>query len=226
MSGHGGTLPEGASQRAHRLGWWISRLFVRLPYRVRMHRTDRVPRTGGVVVVANHTSLVDGPLLYGMFGRNTVFLIKAEMFRGPLGWFLRKIGQLGVRRGEADRAPLLAALRVLRAGGLVGVFPEGTRGTGAVDSAQNGAAWLARSSGAVLLPVACRGTGRPAGRRRRLMPRVDVLFGEPIALSSAKGRAGLVAATEQVRTGLVDLIAELDALIADQPVDDVRGKQA
>ncbi|MDA3650246.1 1-acyl-sn-glycerol-3-phosphate acyltransferase [Saccharopolyspora indica] len=220
------TLPEGASHRMHRFGQWISRRIVRLPFRVRIHGADRIPRTGPLVVVANHSSLLDGPLLLGMFPRPAVFLIKQEMFKGALGWFLRRIGQIGVRRGEADRTPLLTAVRVLKAGGLVGVFPEGTRGSGDVESAQHGAAWLARASGAQVLPVAVRGTRRPEGRGRRLLPRIDVLFGEPIALPAGKGRTGLVVATEAVRTELVELIAELDRLVADHREDDVRGKRA
>nr|WP_328795972.1 lysophospholipid acyltransferase family protein [Halosaccharopolyspora lacisalsi] len=211
------------------MGRWIGTTFVRLPYRVRMHHRERLPRSGPVVLVANHSSMIDGPLLFGMLPRRAVFLVKYEMFRGPLGWFLRKIGQLPVRRGEPDRTPLLAAVRVLRAGGLVGVFPEGTRGDGAVSNAQHGAAWLARSSGARLVPVACRGTRRPDGRGRRLLPKVDVLFGEPVTLPVAKGRTGLAAATEQVRGELVEVLDELDRLTErkrDDHDEDVRGNQA
>ena len=221
-----GVLPEGASPALHRFGQWIGRTFVRLPFRVHVHHAERVPRTGPLVLVSNHSSLLDGPLLMGMVRRNAVFLIKQEMFRGLLGWFLRRIGQIPVRRGEPDRTPLLAAVRVLRAGGLVGVFPEGTRGSGDVSNAQHGAAWLARTSGALVLPVACRGTRRPEGRGRRLLPRVDVLFGEPVRLPEGKGRAGLTAATDRVRSELVELIAELDGLIAETPDDDARGMRA
>ncbi|MDR7300295.1 lysophospholipid acyltransferase family protein [Haloactinomyces albus] len=227
-----GMLPEGASSAWHRLGRWIGATFVRLPYRVTIHHGERIPKSGAIVLVANHSSMVDGPLLFGMVRRSAVFLVKYEMFRGPLGWFLRRIGQLPVRRGEADRAPLMAAMRVLRAGGLVGVFPEGTRGDGVVSNAQHGAAWLARSSGARVLPVVCRGTRRPEGRKRRFLPRVDVLFGEPVTLPEAKGRAGLTAATERVRSELVELLGELDRLTGDERDDcddcddDARGNQA
>lgn len=227
-----GMLPAGASPALHRLGRWIGATFLRLPYRVTVHHGDRVPESGAIVLVANHNSMVDGPLLFGMLRRSAVFLIKYEMFRGPLGWFLRRIGQLPVRRGEADRTPLMAAMRVLRAGGLVGVFPEGTRSDGAVTNAQHGAAWLARSTGARVLPVVSRGTQRPEGRRRRLLPKVDVLFGEPVTLPETKGRAGLTAATEQVRAELVELLGELDRLVGegrgdrDERDDDVRGNQA
>lgn len=219
-------LPEGAWAWLHRIAQWISRWPLRLPFRVKVHGKDRVPRSGPVVLVANHSSLLDGPLLLGMVRRPAVFLIKQEMFSGALGWFLTRIGQIGVRRGEPDRTPLLTAVRVLKGGGLVGVFPEGTRGSGDVDNAQHGAAWLARASGAQILPVACRGTRRPDGAGRRLLPRIDVLFGEPISPAGGKGRAGLVTATETVRTELVELIAELDRLVADRTIDDVRGKRA
>jgi 1-acyl-sn-glycerol-3-phosphate acyltransferase len=205
-------LPEGSWPVLHDLARWIGTwLFVPI-YRLRLNRVANVPATGSVVLVANHSASVDGPLLFGMFHRRTVFLVKQEMFRGPVGWGLRRIGQLSVRRGTPDRTPLLAAQRVLRGGGMVAVFPEGTRGAGDAASARNGAAWLARSTGAVLVPVVCRGTRRRAGARRRLRPRVDVLVGEPFEVSGERGRAGLASATEQVRVALVALIAELDGL--------------
>jgi 1-acyl-sn-glycerol-3-phosphate acyltransferase len=171
-----------------------------------------VPSTGPVVLVANHSSLADGPLVLGLVGRRLVFLVKRELFRGLMGRGLFRIGQIAVRRGEVDRAPLLAAQGVLRGGGMVGVFPEGTRGTGEATSAHNGAAWLARSTGAVVLPVACRGTYRRSGTPRRFRPRVDVLVGEPFPVNAERGRAGLAAATEQIRVALYDLVIELDGL--------------
>jgi len=92
------------------------------------------------------------------------------------------------------------------------VFPEGTRGVGDAASAQNGAAWLARSTNALVVPVVCRGTRRPEGTGRRFRPRVDILVGEPLAVSDVRGRAGLAAATEQIRLALADLVRELDGL--------------
>ncbi|WP_033442730.1 lysophospholipid acyltransferase family protein [Saccharothrix sp. NRRL B-16314] len=204
-------LPGGASARLHDIGRWIARGPARTPFRVRSHHVSRMPAEGPVVVVANHSSMADGPILFGVLPRRVVFLIKQEMFKGVVGTLLRKIGQLAVRRGEPDRAPLLAAQKVLRAGGVVGVFPEGTRGAGDVAEAQRGAAWLARSTGAVVVPVACRGTRRPDGTGRRFRPVVDVLVGEPFELPTDKGRQALVKATEQVRDRLATLVAELDS---------------
>jgi 1-acyl-sn-glycerol-3-phosphate acyltransferase len=206
-----GQLPDGSAPWLHDVGRWISRAPVGKMFRVRARGLSRIPLEGPVVVVANHSSMADGPILFGLLPRRVVFLIKQEMFKGVVGTLLRKIGQLAVRRGAPDRAPLLAAQKVLRAGGVVGVFPEGTRGAGDVAEAQAGAAWLARSTGAVVVPVACRGTMRPPGTRRRFRPVVDVLVGEPFELPGDKGRQALVKATEQVRDRLATLVAELDS---------------
>jgi len=208
-------LPVGSSPAFHDLARWVGSWLFRPVYRLQWHGERQVPAQGPVVLVANHSAFVDGPMLFGMLGRRAVFLVKQEMFRGAAGWALPRIGQLPVRRGEPDRAPLLAAQRVLRGGGLVAVFPEGTRGVGDATEARNGAAWSARSTGALVVPVVCRGTRRPAGSARRFRPRVDILVGEPFAVSTERGRAGLAAATEQVRVALAALVGELDGLRGD-----------
>jgi 1-acyl-sn-glycerol-3-phosphate acyltransferase len=207
-------LPAGTWLWLHRFGRFVFPGVMSLLVRRRLHGRDRVPASGPVVLVANHSSMLDGPVIVTALRRRPVFLIKSELFAGPLGFLLRRVGQIPIRRGVVDRAPLQTALAVLRGGGLVGIFPEGTRGAGDVTEAHNGAAWLARSAGAVLLPVACRGTLRPAGAKRRWRPRVDVLIGQPLPVPAQPGRAGLTAATEQVRTALADLVSELDRLRA------------
>ena len=219
-------VPEGTWLWMQDFTRWIGTWCFYVGYRLRIWHRERVPATGPVVVVANHSAMVDGPLLYGLLGRRTTFLIKEEMFRGPLGWILPRIGQLPVRRGEADRAPLLTAVRLLRRDGVVVVFPEGTRGDGEVKDAQQGAAWLARSGGATMLPVAIRGTRRPADSHRRFRPRIDVLVGEPFAVPPGKGRAALVAATHEVRNRLAALVTELDAIRHRGGSDVARGQGA
>lgn len=193
---------------------WIGTWCFFVGYRLTVRHRERVPPSGPVVVVANHAAMVDGPLLYGLLGRRTTFLIKQEMFHGPLGWLLPRLGQVAVRRGSGDRAPLRRALSVLRGGGMVVVFPEGTRGEGDVATAHHGATWLARAGAATLLPVAIRGTRRPAGNGRRFRPRVDVLIGEPFSAPSGKGRAALAAATDDMRARLAALVTELDDIRA------------
>jgi 1-acyl-sn-glycerol-3-phosphate acyltransferase len=208
----GQDLPEGSWPWLHDLARWVGTWCFTPFLRVRVHQGDRVPPRGPVVVVANHSAFVDGPLLFGLLRRRVVFLVKDEMFRGPLRWLLPRMGQLAVRRGAVDRRPLSAALDVLNGGGMIAVFPEGTRGTGEVAAARQGAAWLARQGQAPLLPVVFRGTHRPAGERRRYRPQVDVLVGEPLEVPAGRGRAELAEATEKIRTALVALVADVDEM--------------
>jgi 1-acyl-sn-glycerol-3-phosphate acyltransferase len=202
------TLPAGAVPWLHDFARWLGRWIHRPFYRIRVRHSSRVPRSGPVVLVANHSSFVEPQLLFGVVRRRAVFLVKAELSRGIAGHAFRWIGQIMVRRGVADREPLMATVSVLRAGGLVGIFPEGTRGAGDVSHAEQGAAWLVRMTGAVVLPVATRGTRE----RRGFRPKLDILVGEPFGLSVQPGRAGLTAATEEIRKHLADLVRELDEL--------------
>lgn len=203
-------LPDGATPWLADFARWLGPRLHRPGFRVRIAGRENVPVTGPVVLVANHSSLLEPQIIFGMLPRRSVFLVKEELFRGVAGRLLRGIGQVPIRRGEADRAPLMTAVRVLRGGGLIGVFPEGTRGAGDVAAAEQGAAWLVRTTGAVVLPVATRGTRRPDGARRRFRPVVDVLVGAPFTVRVGKGRTGLGEATEQIRVRLADLVRELD----------------
>lgn len=209
-------LPPGTWPWLYRLGSAVFPGVCAVLVRRRVHHRDRVPASGPVVLVANHSSMLDGPVIASVLcgKRKPVFLVKREMFAGPLGGVLGRVGQIPISRAEIDREPLFTALRVLRGGGTIGVFPEGTRGVGDVTKAHNGAAWLARSADAVLLPVACRGTYRAPGTRRRWRPRVDVLVGEPLPVPTRRGRAALATATEEVRVALASLVTELDRLRA------------
>lgn len=208
------TLPAGARVRLHDLARWIGRYLYRPRYRIAVTGMQRMPRTGGVVLVANHSSLLEPQLLFGLVPRRTVFLVKRELFAGALGSLLRWIGQLPIDRGTPDRAALLSAVRILRSGGLIGVFPEGTRGTGAVEGAEQGAAWLVRASDATVVPVAVRGTRKPD--RVGLRPRIDVRVGQPFTPQVDKGGAGLAEATELIRGSLAELVRTLDQVRAER----------
>lgn len=184
-------LPSATGARA---GGLVSRALFRGGFRVRVHGVDHVPATGGVLLASNHAGIVDGPLLFGVSPRPVHALVKEEMFHGIVGRALRGFGQIALRREGGDRAAITAALRVLRAGRVLAIFPEGTRGTGAVASVERGAAWLALRSGAPVVPVACLGT-RPAGGRGlpRLRAPIDVVFGAPLTLGEPGATAGRAA---------------------------------
>lgn len=192
------------------IAWLVAHTVMRL----RVEGRDRLPTQGGVLLAVNHTAFIDGPIVYGMTRRPTVFLIKVEAFRGVIGVMLRSIGQIPVNRGKAERGPLMAALQTLAEGGIVGVFPEGTRGTGDVSKVEHGIAYLALRSGCPVVPVACVGTAAVVVKGRKL-PRwrrpVRVVFGEPFAVARGAGtalsRRTVADAAEEIRTVLAKHVA-------------------
>lgn len=198
---------------------WVGRFLAKVVWRTLVLGTDRVPSTGAVLLAANHTGAIDGPLVHGVAPRGTHFLVKHEMFAalgGLVGLVLRGAGQIPVDRGNG-RPALTAALGVLRRGGAVGIFPEGNRGRGDAASARAGVAWLAVTTGAPVVPVAVLGTrrtgesvGHVPGPRRRLV----VEFGAPVALDlppGLSGRAAVSRANEVLRQALAEHVRQLSA---------------
>lgn len=152
----------------------------------------KVPATGPVILAVNHSHNVDGPMVMGTAPRPTHFLIKKEAFVGPLDRFLRGIGQVKVDRDIADRTAITRALGILDDGGVLGIFPEGTRGEGNFASLRSGLAYFAVRSGAPIVPVAVLGSTEKRGRLIKGLPplrsRVDVVFGDPFEAGDSGGR--------------------------------------
>ncbi|GGT40957.1 1-acyl-sn-glycerol-3-phosphate acyltransferase [Streptomyces purpureus] len=152
----------------------------------------RVPATGPVILAVNHAHNIDGPMLMGTAPRPVHFLIKQEAFVGPLGPFLEGIGQLKVDRESTDRTAVTRALGVLADGGVLGIFPEGTRGEGDFAAIRGGLAYFAVRSGAPIVPVAVLGSTERRGRLIPALPplrsRVDVVFGDPFQAGDGSGR--------------------------------------
>lgn len=152
----------------------------------------RMPASGPVILAVNHSHIIDGPMLMGTAPRPVHFLIKKEAFVGPLDPFLLGIGQLKVDRTTADRAAITGALGVLEDGGVLGIFPEGTRGEGDFASLRAGLAYFAVRSGAPIVPVAVLGSTERRGRLIRALPplrsKVDVVFGDAFAAGDGSGR--------------------------------------
>lgn len=154
---------------------------------VRVHGAEVVPPTGPVVLAANHIGVLDGPLLAVFAPRPVHALTKHEMFRGRTGQVLHRSGQIPVDRYSPDPRAVRTALRVLRDGGAVGVFPEGTRGDGELHRFHHGAAYLALVSGAPVVPVVLLGSREPGGGINSLPARgarIDLVLGAPVRLGS------------------------------------------
>jgi 1-acyl-sn-glycerol-3-phosphate acyltransferase len=158
----------------------LSRWLIRRRYDVREHGTAHVPPQGPVIVAANHTGVIDGPLL-AIFGPRPVHaLTKEEMFEGRLGPFLHASGQIELDRYTTDLRAIRTCL--LERGGAVGIFPEGNRGAGDLVRFRSGAAYLALVTGAPIVPLMMFGT-RPAGGGKDALPEpggvLDLVYGAP-----------------------------------------------
>ena len=201
-----------------------------LLFRMRYRHAERFPRTGPVLVVANHVSVLD-PLACARLvwdcGRVPHFLAKEAVFAGPAGRILRAAGQIPVARGRADaRHSLAAAEADLAAGNVVVIYPEGSV-TRDPDwwpmEARTGVARLALTTDAVVLPVAQWGPQRLHDyHAKRLHPRLrvpaDHLIGEPVDLTDlrAQVRGGrpmtgelLRQVTDRMMASVRDQLAEL-----------------
>ncbi|PZR63321.1 MAG: 1-acyl-sn-glycerol-3-phosphate acyltransferase [Chloroflexi bacterium] len=148
-----------------------------------------IPRSGPFILVANHCSQADPPLLGWATGYQTGrvihFMAKIEMRHWPVvGWLAAQSGVFFIRRGESDRAAQRLALGLLADGDAIAVFPEGTRSRdGKLQAGRPGAALLALRSGAPLVPVGIAGTHRlfASGRGPR-RSRMTIRIGPPLGL--------------------------------------------
>lgn len=206
---------------------WVGRFLARVVWDTHVTGAERVPPTGPVVLAANHVTLLDGPLLVGAAPRGLHVLVKSELFHGPLGLVLRAAGQIPVDR-TMGRPALQSALGVLRRGGAVGIFPEGSRGRGTAEQVRAGAAWLAVHGGAPVVPVAILGTRR-TGESPHGLPELRrdlvVELGEPldVSLAGASRREAIDHAATTIRDALASLVvaAQLRTGV-ELPADDPR----
>lgn len=179
-------LPRPSARRPHRrlLGGVLRPVFgtgIRAYWDVHLHGVANVPATGPVIVASNHTGWLDGPLLAILTPRPVHALTKQEMFDSRLGGFLRQAGQIPLERFGADPSAIKDCLRVVQDGGAIGIFPEGTRGAGELDTFHHGVSYLALATGAPVVPVTQIGTRLPGGRSSSLPPRgarIDLSYGE------------------------------------------------
>ena len=169
-----------------------------------------VPLQGPLVVVANHGSHLDPPLLGHALGRPVAFMAKADLFQIPiLGSIIRACGAYPVKRGASNREAIRTASARLEEGWAIGVFLDGARQRdGRVNQPRPGAALLAARSGAPLLPVAIINSHRALGRGRRwprLVP-VELRIGEPIPAPRGRRKPELEATTLELQSRINALI--------------------
>lgn len=139
---------------------------------------DRVPGTGGLVVASNHISFWDPPLVGAACRRELHFLAKEELFRTPvLGPLIRSVHAIPIRRGVADLSGMSRAIEVLKDGGALLMFPEGSRmRDGELHPARPGIGMMAVNAEVPIVPCFISGSNRP-GRWWNHGARVRITFG-------------------------------------------------
>ncbi|GAA5210397.1 lysophospholipid acyltransferase family protein [Microbacterium kyungheense] len=195
-------LPTPAPAPRPGVVYFVGRVILRplfwLMYRPRILGRANVPDRGPVLLASNHLASLDTVIIPTSAARPVQFLIKSSYFTGSgiLGrlkrWFFTSIGGVPVYRatGRDARAALDAGSSILRAGSVFAVFPEGTRSRdGKLHEGHGGAAWMARETGAAVVPVGLIGTGtvKPLSHLLPGRPRLQVRFGEPLDLSDLDG---------------------------------------
>ena len=158
---------------------------------------ENIPASGPALLASNHLSIIDSVYLPLMLSRPVVFPAKAEYFtaKGPVGrlWaaYLRSTNQLAMNRDDtrSATATLEVAAEILRAGGLFGFYPEGTRSPdGRLYRGRSGLGWLVLHTGAPVIPVAMSGTRKmmPPGKLPR-PAKIEIKIGKPMEFGHLAG---------------------------------------
>ena len=162
----------------------FSKLWLALYNRFEVRGRENVPETGGVMIVANHASFLDIPIVAVSLPRHVCFVARETLARSRfIAFQMREAGAVLIRRGSADRQALKDMLAHLAAGDCVAVFPEGTRTSdGSVGEFKAGALFAAKRARVPVVPAAIEGAFEafPRGASLPRPRKIRVTYGEPI----------------------------------------------
>nr|WP_040564090.1 lysophospholipid acyltransferase family protein [Kineosphaera limosa] len=198
---------------------------LRLVLRPTINGIENIPTSGPVILASNHLSFFDSIVIPLASPRHVAFLAKEEYFtgtgvRGAINKaFFTAVGAIGVDRSDprAGQRSLEMQLDVLRGGGAVGIYPEGTRSRdGRLYRGRTGVGHLVLSSGATVLPVGLAGTEniQPVGSRYMRPAKVAITFGEPLDLASRYADLPTGRARRQITD---DIMTAIGAITGQQP---------
>lgn len=196
-------------------------------YRPWVEGLENIPKTGPVIMVGNHLSVVDSFFLPLMTDRRIYFLAKSDYFtgKGLKGWFVRNfmlgVGQIPINRsgGSASEASLQAGLGVLAKGNVLGIYPEGTRSPdGNLYRGRTGIARLILESGATVVPAVMIDTDKamPIGAKLPRIRRIGTLIGKPLNFDRF---AGMTADRFVLRSITDEIMFEIQKLSGQTYVD-------
>ena len=192
----------------YRVGRMAAKGVLRLICRMKIIHADRVPATGPVLIVANHVSYLDPPLVgCDITQREVTYLARAGLFKVPLfGRLIRAVNSVPIREGQGDVRAIRDILERIKRGEAVLIFPEGSRSyDGAMVPFRSGASLIIRRAKCPVIPVGIDGAFDAWPRTKafpKLGQRVLVLFGHPIPpeeLMGAEGTRRLQREVDQLR---------------------------
>lgn len=189
-------------------------LFFRVVYRHKRVGIDNIPRTGAVLVVANHGSYLDPPAVgCGIRRRQADYLARASLFKfKPFGWLITQLYSTPIKQGAGDAGAMKLTIQKMNEGKLMLVFPEGSRSDdGTLGEFQRGVAVLLKRAHCQIVPVGIAGAYEawPRGRKfpRIFTKRIVVCYGEPISSDELMSNG-----TDQALSDLRDRVAQLMAV--------------
>jgi 1-acyl-sn-glycerol-3-phosphate acyltransferase len=185
----------------------FARLVFALALNIKVVGRDNIPKSGPYFVVSNHLSWTDIPLVPAYMPHQVVYLAKEELYQGRMGWVVRFLGAIPVKRGEADRQLLRASDDLLKRGKVLIIFPEGHRSDNhQLIQAHPGMGMIALRAGVPVLPVAVCGSEHAL---KKFRPRVTVAYGKPLVLQPRGAkitRDDITEATETVMLHIAELL--------------------
>lgn len=189
--------------------YWIAKFFVKIYltifYRIRVIGRENIPEEGGFILCANHISALDPVILIVNVNPKVHYMGKQELFKNKFNaYFLDKFGVFPVRRNTADMTSIRKAISILKKGGVLGIFPEGTRNRSKAEiKPQPGVALIAVKGNAKVLPVGIKS-------EYKLFGRVEVKIGKPIDLSKYNSKK---LSTEELEMISRNIMMNIHALI-------------
>ena len=171
---------------------------------------ENIPQKVSFIMVSNHGSLLDPPLLGHALGRNISFMAKAELFKIPLlGFIIKACGAYPVKRGIADKNTIKIACEKLSKNNCIGIFIDGTRQkNGRVNKPKQGAALLAYKNQKLLLPVAIINSHRLI-KFRFFIPiftKIIIKVGQPVQPPKSSSKDDLILVTNHLKQNINNLI--------------------
>lgn len=204
--------------------WVVVRVAATVLFRLRVSGQQHIPKTGGVLIAANHASYLDIPILGCGLTRRASSMGRMDLFPGPVGRLMRYLGWIPIRRERVDRGGFEEAITRIRAGEAVVMYPEGSRTEdGRLQPGKPGVGMIVAATGCPVIPAYLEGTFDalpPGARWIRLRP-IRVTYGAPMTFTSLlnewDGESKKKDLYQRISQEIMDRIAALEGVASPAP---------